>query len=177
MTIRRLLASTSASILVALFAATGCGGKLNGVVDYDRERDFQDIRRIVFFEDIRPSERPPTQARKRIRAELERQLPERGFTLVGADDAQAQLLYHVGRRSNVRGGSMVGARGERASLAIEFRDPATGRAMWYGTVEQSWQEGLDVEERVESAISLLLDQFPPEPTSGGERRAEKRVSE
>jgi len=163
------------TLLILFSFAIGCGGKLNGVVDFDRERDFSSIRSLGFYEDAHPSARADRTARPLIRAEIEKQLKARGFTLTQPDDAHALILLHLGRFSNIRGGSMIGGRGARASLAIEFRDPATGRAIWYGTVEQTWSEELDRDERISSAVSVLLDAFPPE--AGGKGRGEKRVSE
>jgi hypothetical protein len=164
------------SFLILLALAVGCGGRLNGVVDYDREHDYESIRDLAFHEDAHPSERARTDTRNRIRAEIARQLTERGYSVTAPDGAQAHILYHLGQFSNVRGGSMIGGRGSRASLAIEFRDPESGRAIWYGTVEQTWSDGLDVDERIASAVSVLLGEFPPD-AKGKDRGGEKRVSE
>ena len=54
-------------------------------------------------------------------------------------------------------------------------------SVWYVTVDQTWKEGLDLDERIATAVRVLLERFPPEtsrPTKrlrtnqGEERRAE-----
>lgn len=165
-------------MVLVLFA---CGGKLNGVVDFDHERSFVSIQKVGFYEDVKPHERAQTETRNKVRAEIKRQLEAKGLTVGDAAAAELQIIYHVGNHSKIRVGAGERGAGVTATLAIEFLDPVIGRSVWYGTVEQTWKEGLDLDERIETAVRVLLERFPPETTrpskllrtnQGEERQAE-----
>jgi hypothetical protein len=152
------------SVLLTAFVLSACGGRLNGVVDYDHERDFVSIKKLGFYEDVKPLERRQDATRVLVRAEIAKQLAARGYEFPDAAEAELQIIYHVGSHSKIGVGAGAMSSGETATLAIEFRDPQSGRSVWYGTVEQTWKEGLDVDERVTTAVSVLLKRFPPETT-------------
>jgi len=149
--------------LIALAVlATACGGHLSGVVDFDNTRDFDSYTRFAFLEDQKPLERAATDTRKQVRREIEEQLQAKGYSITTPAKAQIIVIYHVGNRTKARTSGMAGGAGREASLAIELRDPKSERTMWYGTVEQTWHDDMDVKERVHTAVSLLLDSYPPE---------------
>lgn len=151
----------SALIAAALLAAA-CAGKLKGVVDFDNSRDFGSVSRIGFFEDEKPLERPTTQVRERVRSEIEKHLKEKGYAITQPDEAQLLVVYHTANRTKTRTSGAISAAGREASLAIEFRGRKSERTVWYGTVEQTWRDGIDVDERVDTAVRVLLEGFPPD---------------
>lgn len=152
------------SLVLTALLLSACGGRLNGVVDYDHERDFSLVEKLGFYEDVKPLERRQNATRVLVRAEIAKQLTAQGYQFPDAAEAELLIIYHVGSHSKIGVGAGAMSSGEKATLAIEFRDPQTGRSVWYGTVEQTWKEGLDVDERVAAAVSLLLKRFPPETT-------------
>ncbi len=171
------LASAAQRLLVFLAAAlatTACGGRLSGVVNYDQTHDFGALSRIGFYEDAHPLERAQTEVRQKIRTQITRVLESGGFQITRPDDADLLVIYHVGTHAKAAvSGALMAGRGTTATLAIEFRKSTSARTVWYGTVEQTWKEGLDQDERVRAAVDALLSGFPPM----GESSGSKRVSE
>ncbi len=164
--------SARATLAIGLLVAAigvGCAGRLSGVVDFDADTDFDSKRTLAFYEDAFPLERKQTETRQLIRAAIEQNLRSRGYGFGRAGEADLLIVYHVGNRAKVHfGGTMTS--GEReASLSIAFQDPVTRRSVWYGTVEQTWSGEADVAERVDTAVTTLLANFPPEG-DGGEVR-------
>jgi hypothetical protein len=141
---------------------SACGGHLSGVVDFDNSRDFGSYKRFGFLEDEKPLERGQSEGRKLTRMEIEEQLKAKGYSITTPDQAHAIVIYHVGTRAKAHVSGAVGGGGQEASLAIEIRDPKSERSIWYGTVEQTWHEDLDAQERIHTAVKTLLDSYPPE---------------
>lgn len=159
-----------AATLVGLASSIGCAGRLSGVVDFDADTDFDSKRTLAFYEDAFPLERKQTETRQLIRAAIEQNLRGRGYGFGRAGEADLLVVYHVGNRAKVHFGGTMQSTGREASLSIAFQDPVTRRSVWYGTVEQTWTGEADVAERVDAAVTTLLDEFPPEADAAGEMR-------
>ena len=173
---RRLRATRSpvpgriAIACVCLAISLGCAGRLSGVVDFDSETDFESKRTLAFYEDAYPLERKQTEVRQLIRAAIEQNLRGRGYGFGRAGEADLLIVYHVGNRAKMHFGGTMTSTQREASLSIAFQDPVTRRSVWYGTVEQTWSEDADRAERVDTAVTTLLDKFPPESGASGEVR-------
>ena len=157
---RQALLATALVTTVAL--TTACAGRLSGVVDFDQERDFSAVKTLAFYEDAYPMERKQDEVRQAIRATIEQQLREKGFGFGRTGEADLLIVYHSGQRTKMHFGGAMRSDELEASLSIAFQDPVTRRSAWYGTVEQTWSGREDVNERIETAVRVLLEKFPPE---------------
>ena len=161
-------ATHTRSLLIAFALAavlaftTACAGRLSGVVDFDQERDFSTVKTLAFYEDAYPSDRAQDEVRQAIRATIEQQLRERGYALGRTGEADLLIVYHSGQRAKMHFGGTMRSDEREASLSISFQDPVTRRSAWYGTVGQTWTDSEDVNERIETAVRVLLEKFPPE---------------
>lgn len=155
-------------VIALLVFASGCAGRLSGVVDFDEELDFSTIKTLAFYEDAYPLDREQTEVRQLARAAIEQNLRDRGYGFGRAGEADLMIVYHVGNRAKMHFGGTMSSSSRDASLSIVFQDPVTRRSAWYGSVEQTWDDKADRAERVDTAVGMLLAKFPPE--GSGEMR-------
>jgi len=151
-------------VLTVLLMAnlTGCVGRLSGVVDFDENLDFAKVKTFSFYEDSYPQDRKQTDVRQLIRAAIEQNLRKRGYGFGRTGEADLMIVYHSGNRAKMHFGGTMSTSSREASLSIEFQNPVTRRSAWYGTVGQTWGDNENVAERVDTAVTTLLDRFPPE---------------
>lgn len=110
---------------------------------------------------------------RRIRAELYRELTNKGFIQVHRSDASFIISLATGSRQDVepvradsgsaRPGAIPGSATAvtRGALVIHFIDAKTKKVLWQGWAEAVMKGGDDLDEKVRAAVREVMKQFPP----------------
>ncbi|HEY6727057.1 MAG TPA: DUF4136 domain-containing protein [Polyangiaceae bacterium] len=110
---------------------------------------------------------------RRIRAELYRDLTQKGFAQAARSDASFIVSFSTGSRQDVEAvhaddgkgdpGSIEGSATAvtRGALVIHFTDAKTKQVLWQGWAEAVMKAGEDLDERVRAAVREVMQQFPP----------------
>jgi hypothetical protein len=185
------------SVLLMLTLFLGCR-TFDVHSDWDREREFDDVKRFSFMEPAAIPFSDPfadnTLLRKRVRGAIERTLIERGFSFVDeASEADLLVTYHVTleERLRVDGVSSTSGLGyydrplgvgvaqtnasvrpyQESTLIIDFLDPSSRDLVWRG-----WGTGLlgtrsrdRSPERLEKGLTAILERYPPARATGAGR--------
>lgn len=113
---------------------------------------------------------------RRIRAELYRDLTQKGFQQVARSDASFVISFSTGGRQDVQAlnteagttpeGNVEGAATmvSRGALVIHCIDAKTNKVLWQGWVEAVMKPDDDLDEKVRAAVREVMKQFPPAAT-------------
>ena len=111
---------------------------------------------------------------RRIRAELYRDLTNKGFRQAARKDASFIISFSTGGRQDIQPlGIQTRPAGEGKlqsaakavsldALVIHFIDPQTRRILWRGRAEAVMQPEDNLDEKVRSAVRQLMQEFPPQ---------------
>lgn len=165
-----------------LAAILGCGSGIQTSADYDSKAYFSKLKSWAWFEGP-PQARIDALTDTRIRTAIEEDLVLRGYPKVEAAKADFLVEYHasVDNRLEVRPNvTVVGYDWnydyiesktsetytyDIGTLVLDFVYPKKGKLFWRGTAKGAVNPLGTPEERtarVQQAVALILDQYPPE---------------
>lgn len=113
---------------------------------------------------------------RRIRAELYRDLTQKGFRQAARSDASFIISFTTGGRQDVQAmnpeagttpeGNIGGAATtvSRGALVIHFIDAKTKQILWQGWVEAVMKPDDDLDDKVRAAVREVMKEFPPATT-------------
>jgi hypothetical protein len=173
------------SLFLGLTLAAGCSG-LRVNTDFDPSFPFAQLGRYAWLPDPPDHSSHPQLHNSlidgRVRGSVDRQLAERGFKQVSAEEADFLVNYYLGLETRfdtqtVSSGVGYGRRGwyggahtetrvtqfEEGSLLLDFLDPDRN-LIWRGSARARVREKSSPqqrEQRIDEAVQAILERFPP----------------
>ena len=157
-------------LLLLGFALTSCSS-ISVRTDYDREVNFTKYQTFKWMPN--PEKRlgrvkQNSLVDKRIRRAIKHEMETKGYRFVKSGKADALIVYHIavqnkvdidrygywGRRVHVR-------RYKEGSIILDIVDARTKEMVWRGVAQGTVSYLKGDPERVNEAVSKLLEEYPP----------------
>ena len=159
-------------ILVLVGALSGLAQKVT--VEFDEAIDFSKYRTFAIREGQLNSRNPALNSelvKKRIEADIERDLTERGLTRVtGKSDLNVRYHFGSARRAEIEtypagwrgfGTRVVRVPYTEGTLVIDLRDPSTRSLVWRGIASEEKSDATKIEGRLDAMVKKSLEKYPP----------------
>ena len=159
-----------------LFSLIGCS-PISVRSDYDEEVDFSHYQTFKWMPHPKKSKktvRKNSGLDRKIKNAVEEALLAKGYEIIDSGEADALLAYHVGIERHIRapgvGYGYYGHRGRRfypygykeGSLIIDVIDPELDQLVWRGAGTGSVGHPDGSVEKINEAVTKILEKFPPE---------------
>ena len=163
-----------AILLTLLVSASAFGQKIT--VEFDQGADFTRFRTFAIRDGRLNSRNPALNSelvKKRIEADLERDLTARGLIMVtGKSDLNVRYSFGSARRAEIEtypaGWRGLGTRVVRVpytegTLVIDLRDPTTRSLVWRGIASEEKSDARGIEGKLDDMVRKSVEKYPPKP--------------
>jgi len=165
---------TNVPVLI-LLAATGAWAQ-KITVEFDQAADFAKYKTFAIRDGQLNSRNPALNSelvKKRIEADITRQLTERGLELTtGRSDLNVRYHFGSARKAEIErypaGWRGFGTRAVRVpytegTLVIDLRDPNARSLVWRGIASEEKSEGAKIEGKLDDMVRKAIAKYPPKP--------------
>jgi Domain of unknown function (DUF4136) len=163
------------SLILICFAAAAASAR-NVDVEFDQTVDFARFHTFAIREGQLNSKNPALNnelVKKRIEADIERDLTSRGLTKVtGPSDLNVRFHFGAARKAELEtypagwrgwGTRVVRVPYTEGTLVIDLRDPATRSLVWRGIAREEKGDATKVEGKLDDMVRKAIDKYPPKP--------------
>jgi hypothetical protein len=160
------------ALLTLIAAACAFGQKIT--VEFDQAADFSKYKTFAIRDGQLNSRNPALNSelvKKRIDADIQRDLTARGLTMVSGP-SDLNVRYHLGtaRKAEVEaypaGWYGLGTRVVRVpytegTLVIDLRDPTTRSLVWRGIASEEKNDPAKIEGKLDDMVRKAIEKYPP----------------
>jgi hypothetical protein len=161
------------ALTLTLLAALGAFAQ-KVTVEFDEAADFSKYKTFAIRDGQLNSKHPALNSelvKKRIDADIERDLTARGLTMVsGRSDLNVRYRFGSARRTEVErypaGWRGLGTRVMRVpytegTLVIDLRDPSTRSLVWRAIASEEKSDARKIEGKLDDMVRKSLEKYPP----------------
>jgi hypothetical protein len=145
-------------------------------VEFDQAVDFSRFKTFAIRDGVLNSRNPALNSelvKKRIDADIERDLAARGLTKVsGPSDLNVRYHFGSARKTELEsypagwrgwGTRVVRVPYTEGTLVIDLRDPSTRSLVWRGIAREEKSDGNKIEGKLDDMVRKSLEKYPPKP--------------
>jgi hypothetical protein len=160
-------------LLLASFAVAGAFAQ-KVTVEFDQAADFSKYKTFAIRDGQLNSKNPALNSeliKKRIDADIERDLTARGLTMVsGKSDLNVRYRFGSARKVQAEaypaGWRGLGTRVVRVpytegTLVIDLRDASTRSLVWRGIASEEKSDANKIERKLDDMVKKSLEKYPP----------------
>ena len=161
-------------IIVVLLVASAALSAQKVTVEFDQASDFTHYKTFAIRDGQLNSRNVILNSelvKKRIEADIERDLTARGLTVTtGRPDLNVRYHFGSARRAEVErypaGWRGLGTRVVRVpytegTLVIDLRDPSTRSLVWRGISSEEKSDAAKIESRLDDMVRKAIEKYPP----------------
>ena len=163
------------SLILICFAAAAASAQTVDV-EFDQTVDFARFHTFAIREGQLNSKNPALNnelVKKRIEADIERDLTARGLTKVtGPSDLNVRFHFGAARKTELEtypagwrgwGTRVVRVPYSEGTLVIDLRDPTTRALVWRGIAREDKGDATKIENKLDDMVRKAIDKYPPKP--------------
>jgi hypothetical protein len=162
-------------ILALLAAFSALAQKIT--IEFDQAADFSHYKTFAIRAGQLNSTNPALNSelvKKEIDADINRDLTERGLTMVAEGPADLNVRYHFGseRKNEVEtypagwrgwGTRVVKVPYAEGTLVIDLRDSGTHSLVWRGIASEEKDDATKIAGKLDDMVKKALAKYPPKP--------------
>lgn len=169
---RATVPSMRVILLMWLVAACAFGQKIT--IEFDQAADFSKFQTFAIRDGQLNSKNPALNSeliRKRIDADITRDLTARGLTVVtGRSDLNVRYRFGSARKAEIEtypagwrglGTAIVRVPYTEGTLVIDLRDTATRSLVWRAIASQDNSDATKIEGKLDAMVRKSLAKYPP----------------
>jgi Domain of unknown function (DUF4136) len=163
-----------ARVLVFLLLSAALAWAQKITVEFDQAADFSKYKTFAIRDGQLNSRNPALNSelvKKRIEADITRQLTERGLEMTtGHSDLNVRYHFGSARKAEIErypaGWRGFGTRAVRVpytegTLVIDLRDPNARSLVWRGIASEEKSDGTKIQGKLDDMVRKAIEKYPP----------------
>jgi hypothetical protein len=164
-------------LLALAFLAASAAFAQKVTIEFDQAVDFSHFRTFAIRGGQLNCKNPALNSelvKKQIEADINRDLTERGLTMVPDGPSDLNVRYHFGsaRKTEVEtypagwrgwGTHVVKVPFAEGTLVIDLRDPMTHSLVWRGIASEEKDDATKIAGKLDDMVKKALAKYPPKP--------------